>query len=239
MKENSYGIIYQVINNKNGKIYIGSTTQNIESRKKDHINKANKNIGHKFQKAIGTYGADAFEWKVIDTAKDSNELAIKERNYIIEYNSKEIGYNSDSGGGIKKTIYQYNIEDGSLVDSFDSLESASSAISASIKALSKTCLSVNQQLGGYYWSYKYKIPFEPHRDKRKKIVYQYDIDGYLLAKYTSVKEASEETGVNRGSISKVCRLERNQAGGFLWVYDVEEYKMMLDDEVRRSARDSK
>ena len=43
--KNYYGLIYKVTNVMNGKCYIGQTTVNLKSRKKDHLYqiKSNKN----------------------------------------------------------------------------------------------------------------------------------------------------------------------------------------------------
>jgi len=216
-KRNNY-LVYKVVNKRTNMTYIGSTTKSIESRKKDHIQKAGKGTGHKFHSNLSTYGFDAFEWKQIDTANNVNELATKEKDYIIKYDSKENGYNGSQGGEFKKTIYQYNIVDGSLINSYYSLENASNAINASNKTISKTCLSVNQILKGFYWSYEYKEPFIANSDNRKKKVLQFDLDGNFIAKYISVSEASRQTEVNKTSIAKVCRNVRNHAGGYMWMY---------------------
>jgi len=218
-KEYNNYIIYKVVNKVNDMVYIGATTKVVDSRKKDHIQKANKEVGHKFHRAIKIFGPEAFEWKVIDhTANDIHELASKEKEYIIKYDSKENGLNGDNGGGISKNIFQFSIQDGSLVNTYDCLENASNAINASNKAISKTCLSVNQILKGFYWSYEYKEPFIPNSDNRKKEVFQYDLDGNFIAKYISVSEASRQTEVNNTSIGKACRNERNHAGGYNWIY---------------------
>lgn len=211
-------VIYKVTNVTNGKVYIGATTYTMANRMTDHLRKANKGTGHDLHEAIATYGTGAFEWEEIDTASSLNELAEKERNYIKKYNSKEQGYNSDSGGGFKKTIYQYGVGDGSLMNEYDSLESASSAVNTTKKQLSRACLSVSHELNGYYWSYSLTEPFKPLIDKRKMRVLQKDEKGNIIGEYNSISEASAKTGINKTSIAKVCRGERNFAGGYKWVH---------------------
>ena len=211
-------VVYKIENKENGMVYIGATTKSVETRIKDHFDKARNKAGHKLHEAIWTFGPEAFCWEQINTASDINELAEKEKECIIKYNSKQEGYNADSGGGFKKVVFQYNIEDGSLVESFDSLESASSAVSATIKQVSRACLNVSHELNGYYWSYTYKEPFEPDKDKRTKEVIQMDEHFNPIRTYVSVNQASEVTGIDKSSIAKVCRGERNQAGGFNWNY---------------------
>ncbi len=53
MKKNyTIGIIYLVKNKENNKKYIGATTNDLASRKQDHIQKSTKGVGHEFQRAI-------------------------------------------------------------------------------------------------------------------------------------------------------------------------------------------
>ena len=61
--------------------YIGATKDDIGTRKRDHIQKANKETGHQFQEAIGTYGPEAFSWIQVDTVNSTDELARKEKEY--------------------------------------------------------------------------------------------------------------------------------------------------------------
>lgn len=212
------GIVYSVKNKITGKFYIGATKDSLENRRKDHEQKANSGNVHGFQEAISTYGVDAFSWMEIDTAESIDELAQKEKQYVVKYNSKEKGYNSDEGGGIKKSVYQYNIEDGNLINTFVCLDEAAKVVDGIKQQISRACLSVNKLYGGYYWSYEYKEPFKPEIDCRRKEVLQIDLEGNLKDVYTSVAEASYKTGVNTSSIAKVCRGERKTAGGYVWQY---------------------
>ena len=184
----------------------------------DHIQKSNKGLGGYFQEAIGTYGPEAFTWEQIDTANDVNEMAAKEKRYIMEYNSNVNGYNSDCGGGVQKNVYQYNMDEGRLVATYDSLENAAEAVNSSKKSISNACLGYNKSCRGFYWSYDFTEPFIPDKDQRKKEVCQFNTDGKLAAKFTSVSEASRNTGISKTCISRCCRGEREQTGGFLWKY---------------------
>jgi len=218
MKNN--GIIYKVTHKESGKSYIGCTTNSIHQRKLDHNERANRGARGQFQEAIATYGPDAFSWTQVDTASSTDELAQKEKDYVIKYNSKENGYNSDAGGGIQKTVYQYSIEDAKLVSQYDSLQSAANAVNATKQNISMACLGVNKTCKGYHWSYSSTFPTSPKKleDERRKRVLQIDMGDKVLAKYMSIADASRITGINDSSIAKVCRKERKQAGGYKWKY---------------------
>jgi len=220
MKNN--GIIYKVTHKESGKSYIGATTKSIQKRKVDHTERAKRGEGQPFAKAIATHGPDAFNWVQIDTAITTNELAKKEKEYIIKYDSKDNGYNSDSGGGIKKTVYQYSIVDGKLIGRYDCLQSAANAVNATKQNISAACLGINKSCRGYFWSYSSSssstsLPTNVS-DKKKKPVTQLTLDNKVITKYESIANASWVTGVNKCSISKVCRKERKSAGGFRWNY---------------------
>lgn len=217
-KTQSNFIIYKAENVLNGEVYIGATTGSIHKRKLDHLQRAKREENNKFHVAISTYGAWAFSWEQIDTANSVNELARKEKDYIIAYNSKEEGYNSDSGGGFKKKVYQYDIKTGKLINTFESLKSAGNAVNANKRQISKACISVNQTFGGYRWSYQYKKKFIPNKDKRLKEIKQLTLNGKWVETFTSIREASFSTGINHNCIAKVCRGERKSAGGFVWKY---------------------
>lgn len=211
-------IIYKVENTVNGWVYIGSTTTSIEDRMIDHLRKAENNNGHYFHQEITTYGPESFVWQQIDTASNSDELAQMEKKYIEEYNSYRSGYNSNSGGGFKKTVYQYSIDDCTLVGTHDCLDSAANAVCADRKAISKACLNVNNLYNGYYWSYELKKPFIPNSDARKKEVIQMNMDGNVIAEFKSIVEASNSTGLNKSSIAKCCRNLYKRASNYRWKF---------------------
>jgi len=210
-------VIYKAENKENGYVYIGASTKSIKERKHDHINRSNKDYANSFQEAIKTHGESAFSWEQVDTANSVNELAQKEKEYILSYNSKEDGYNEDSGGGFKKSVYKYTLG-GSLLDTFDDLTSAGESIDTTKQHISRACLSVNKTYGEFYWSYEYKEPFVPDNDTRKKEVIQYSLDGDEIAKYISVAEASKKSNLSKSTISRVCRGERKHGGGYHWCY---------------------
>ncbi len=211
-------IIYKVTNKESGEVYIGATKGSLEKRKKDHLQKASMNSGHKFQEAIRTYGPEAFSWEQVDTASSPNELAEKESRYILTYNSKTSGYNSDRGGGIKKDVYQYQIDQGHLLYVYPDLDSAASAVSVDKRNISKACLGEIKSCKGFFWSYTLAENFIPDEDKRIKQVFQFHLNGNFITSFKSVAEASRRIGVNKTSIAKCCRGEYHSAGDFLWRY---------------------
>ncbi len=211
------GIIYRVTHKESGKVYVGASTKSIEERKKDHIKKSKKAKSYAFQQAIATHGPEAFKWEQIDTANNVDELAQKEKEYILKYNSKNEGYNTDGGGGFPKKVYQYSLVSGQLVCQYSSLQSAGNAVNAVKSAIGKACNSNSKTCKGYVWSYSSTFP-KHINDNRTKVVQQFSLKGQFINEYKSVSEASKETNCNKTSISKVCRGERKSCGNFCWKY---------------------
>jgi hypothetical protein len=216
MKKNKINIIYKVTNLKTKEVYIGATTKSIEERKIDHLQKSNKKDGSYFQEAISTYGSTSFTWEQVDTASSTNELAEMEKQYILKYNSKEQGYNSDSGGGFVKTVYQFDL-DSKLVASFISLKEIETNLNHDKRRISNAC-TTSKQWKGSYWSYSQNKTFSPPTDGRKRKVKQLNMKGEIIAKYSSASEASRKTGVSKTCITRCCREEREHSGGFIWKY---------------------
>jgi group I intron endonuclease len=217
-ENNSYNIIYKVENINSGKIYIGATSKSLETRKKDHIKKSKRGKSYAFQNAIATHGPDAFNWQQIDTATSIDELAQKEKAYILKYNSKEDGYNQSEGGEIQKSVYQYDVSTGILINKYSSLSVAGATVNLTKQDLSKVCLSVNKLSNGFVWTYSSTFPTDL-KDHRKKVVQQFSLEGTLINEFKSVSEAAKLTGCNKTSIAKVCRGERQSCGGYNWMYE--------------------
>lgn len=97
-----FGIIYKVVNNINGKIYIGQTINSLTKRRYKHLYTARHDDSHSiFLKAINKYGVDNFSWQEICKCNSREELDEKE-NYYIDFfrsNSAENGYNLIKGRG--------------------------------------------------------------------------------------------------------------------------------------------
>jgi predicted GIY-YIG superfamily endonuclease len=217
MKSKNY-IIYKVKNIWTGEVYIGATTNIIRQRQLDHTERAIRGESGQFHEAIATHGPKAFTWTQIDTANSVDDMAQKESQYILEYKSKEEGYNSSVGGDFQKTVYQYNLVTGELINKHESLTSAANEVDSTKQHISRACLSVNKVFRGFYWCYELHTCFKPKKDARKKKVLQYSNVGSLMAQYVSVAEASRITGISKTCISRCCRGEREQTGGFIWKY---------------------
>jgi len=224
--KNVVGIIYSVKNKITGEYYVSATTSTMEKRKKDHEEKADNGFGGYFQSIIAGYGKEAFDWVQEDSASSLNELAKKEKNYIIKYDSKENGYNRDSGGGFKKNVYMYNIY-GSYAYTFDSLQAAADWAGISKKQLSRTCLGKCKTISAFMWSYERVDRLYSEKDARMKKVDQIDLNGNIVNSYSSISNANKFTGINKSSIAKTCRGEHKTAGGYVWKFNYDDSIILM------------
>jgi hypothetical protein len=63
------------------------------------------------------------------------------------------------------------------------------------------------------------IPFvESAYEKIRKSIKQYNKEGLLIREYSSIQVASDETNIDRASISKCASGNRKTAGGFVWIF---------------------
>lgn len=87
--------IYKITNTINGKFYIGKT-KNIERRWKEHLKMVGKKR-HPLYDSILHYGKENFKIEIIDEG-DSTIINEMEKEWILNTNSINIGYNIAPGG---------------------------------------------------------------------------------------------------------------------------------------------
>jgi group I intron endonuclease len=93
--------IYKIVNQVNGKIYIGFTSKNNPFRRwTEHINSSNSGSNLLLHKAVRKYGTDKFIFTVLYQSLDKyHTLHVMEPKFICEYKSfSESGYNLTFGG---------------------------------------------------------------------------------------------------------------------------------------------
>lgn len=98
----AFGYIYKIVNQINGKIYVGQTICNIKKRFREHKH-ASLNQNTYLYNAMRKYGVENFSIMVIDCVNSLDELNEKEIYWIKKLNSKTPnGYNILDGGlGVK------------------------------------------------------------------------------------------------------------------------------------------
>jgi group I intron endonuclease len=91
-------LIYCAINKVNGKSYIGKTEKSLEVRQAWHFASVKQKSTFAFHRAITKYGIESFDWQILDTCNNLDDLNAKEKEYIRLYESfGPNGYNMTAG----------------------------------------------------------------------------------------------------------------------------------------------
>jgi hypothetical protein len=122
-----------------------------------------------------------------------------------------------------KPIKQYDL-DGNFIKEWPSSASVERELGFSARNIAGCAQGNTLTSFGFIWLYKQNVLTEEQINKvknkrpRERKVYQYGLDGKLVERYNSVKEASEKTGFDYGCITHTCRGGWTTYRGFMWSY---------------------
>lgn len=146
-----------------------------------------------------------FKWKFIDRITEVKVEKVKNR--IIKYKKPRI----DSR---MKKVQIFDLE-GNLLDICSSLNEASIKYKCH-RVLIKRCCEEK----GYYQTknltFRYEgekfdyVPYKHYRPNKSYNILMYSIDGKLISEFKSLKEAVEETGICKKSISDRCKANKSE-----------------------------
>lgn len=226
------GLIYKITNQLNNKSYIGLTTRDFGTRKKEYFY---YNAIQKFETpiylAFNKYGISNFTFELIEDNISNKDLDCKEQEYIEKFQTKvPYGYNATIGGRVEgtKQMGRTNAKPVYRIDqyTFEVLEWAPSA-SEMARRLETTTIGITRVCNrqaftskGYIfrWADDYsKAEVEEfHSTKRLDIHIPvecyYLYRGGIIGQYPSIYQASKETGISQGAIYEYCKGERDRAG---------------------------
>jgi group I intron endonuclease len=202
------GIIYCIINNITGKIYIGKTSKDLEIRKRNHEYNINRYDGF-LQRAFKKYGFKNFSWKILDKTEDPIELNRLEQDYICMFGSsfKKLGYNMTEGGegGLPnaEVLQKYkrnntgiqNPNYGKTPSEYTRKKLRDWQLGEKSPKFGKPCSSKSKEKCS-----------KPVMCKETSIV------------YCSIREAMKQTGIDRASLSRCCQGKQVTAGKQHWSY---------------------
>lgn len=190
-------IVYKITNRINGMSYVGKTIFDLAHRRSRHINNALNNRDNiYFHNAIKKYGADNFDWDVVDECGDIDELNRLEIYYIGFFDSFNNGYNMTKGG------------DGSV--GYELTESHKQKISEACKGIKRKPFS---EKGKQNMSKARK----GNKNAGKPIILTHP-DG-IEEKFGCIIDADKKYNLNATALSKVARGKRNHTKGFRCRYE--------------------
>lgn len=204
--------VYKITNKVNNKVYIGITSKGISARWKEHIYSAEHGCPFKLHNAIRKYGKENFSIELIDFCNSWEELTEKEQYYISEYKSLQdkFGYNMTEGGD--GTFGRTHSEE--TKEKIRQKAIGREVTEATRLKLSKAGKVITEAREAYRNSGNIG-------SSRRKPVLQYTKDGYFIAEYCGVNEASRLTGIHVTTLSNALK-NRNVIGSkvnpYIWVY---------------------
>lgn len=206
-------IIYKITNLINGKVYIGKTCRDIETRWREHKARAKQNKGYYLHNAILKYGEENFTIEIIEQTTQEEKINELEQKWIIFYSStdRNKGYNLTTGGDGNKKYdweeFRYLWDQG-----------------YSIKEISNIYKCERHTVGDAlknYPNYSYKESLR-RSSYSKKPIDKYDLTGKLVRSYSSIIEAAEDVKGSPVTISKCLQNKTHSALGFFWVFQGEK-----------------
>ena len=205
--------IYQIVNDINGKIYVGKTERSIEERFREHCKDCTRRDFEKrpLYRAMKKYGIEHFHIELLEETSNPEE---REVYWIEQKRSYKEGYNATLGGDGKHYI-DYDLVIAMYLELQNQNEVArrmgisSDTVSAVLKNNNIERLKSSESAAL----------------ATGKVVNQYSLEGEYLQSFPSAKAAAESLGkissTSNGAsshISDVCRGKRKTAYGYKWKF---------------------
>lgn len=144
-----------------------------------------------------------------------------------------VNYVIENGRGRARSVIQYD-QNLNFVSEYISAAEAMRRTGVRSTCIISVCLGQRQTAGSFIWRYaEDKVPSKVYssltRKGTSKGVAQIDINGMVIAKYTSQANATKSTGISGTCIGLVCQGKRKHTKGTYWRF-LEEGGLLETDE---------
>lgn len=122
----------------------------------------------------------------------------------------------------KNKIVQYSLN-GEKIKEWDCIIDAAKQLNIPDSNICKCLINSygRNSAGGFRWAY-YEKPIKTEKIKNKnrikRAIYQYNVDGSFIKEWESASKASKETKINRANIIMCALGNQKTAGNFKWAY---------------------
>lgn len=201
MKTDGY-CVYAHVNKTNGKRYVGITS------KQNPNHRWNSGRGYSenphFRLAIEKYGWDGFDHIILEKGLSDKEAMRIERELIAKWKTqdREYGYNMTSGG---EGTPDYHPSE----ETRRKLSNARKKENLSEETLRRR----SEGLRGRKFTDEHKRKIGEGNSKPIEML---SLDGEIIKKYKSARDAEVELGISHCHISQCCSGKRNTTGGYKW-----------------------
>lgn len=218
--------VYGHYNKITKKWYIGQTEQILERRFK---NGNGYKYNEKFYNDIELYGWDSFDHIILFESDSYEECDIKEKEFIIKYDSFKNGYNNGPGGKSKVILSEEQRKKLSEIHkkiSCDHLHTKEmqEKIKKTIQEKKKREFEAlpEEEKTRIIEKRKKTEERKKYRENNKVPVIQMDMNGNYIKTFPSILAAAQEVDCNPSRIKRVITGERKSTHGFKWRYKNEE-----------------
>lgn len=207
--------IYLIENVVNGKRYVGKTKRTVKERFEQHVRDSVRS-DLPLHLAIKKYGCDQFAVSVLEECYDNDHANERERHWIAEYNTCHgQGYNATEGGdGVVGYVWSEEMRK-KHGERYKGEKNPNWGKPMPDHVKDK----IKAKVRGFKHTEDAKKRIN---DAKLKKVIQFDLDGNEVARYSSMIEAEQMTGVGRQGISRCCREPHRTAKGFKFKYAEEQ-----------------
>jgi group I intron endonuclease len=217
-KDHQICVIYKIVNNTNGKIYVGQTV-NLYDRYKRHKRSLAEADEHNrpLVSAFKKYGFENFSFMILENIDcDTKKITEREQYWMDKFQScrKSNGYNACPAAG-SPFGYKHSDETKAKVSAAskrrrhtDETKKKMSEIQKGKVISAETRRKISESKKGV----------TPNRVYGKKVIQFDKVTNKQIAEFKSVTKASKEIGVHLSSIARACKVKRYTAGGFFWRY---------------------
>lgn len=202
--------IYKIINQQNGKIYIGKTVESVENRFKRHCRDCQLDtVSHRpLYSAMKKYGIENFQVETIEECEISI-LNEREKYWIEFFQSFKNGYNATLGGdGVAYADY----------DLIFSLWKKNNSMRKIQEITGYSLPTIRNALNNYQISKEERL-IQGKLINSKPVQMIDPTSNKVLQVFSSAQKAGEFLGkINGSHISSVCKGKRQTAYGYKWKY---------------------
>lgn len=243
--------IYKITNLLNKQSYIGQSIC-VESRIKQHILSSEKEYAREYDspihKSIRKNGLNNFKFELLEECP-KEKLNEREIYWINYYNSYLNGYNQTIGGcafeDSKIPVCGFDILTGEQKYFYNSIAEAEHNHKRGVLE-SVTNPILSRKVDDLCW-FALKDIEDKNKEEIKKMVFQryplvvcqLDLEGNLLNKFMSSKEANMFVkGNSFGNITLCCENKRNKAHGYQWCY-YKDLESRINKQVKKPIKRNK
>ena len=216
-----------------GRYYIGKRTFKGDDISKDKYT-GSGNFCFAYFKKYGRIEGKTYIREILEINPSKKINALREIEWIGDkYKNDKLCMNQAPGGltcyidndyTITTSVRQYDL-DGNFIKEWDSIVDAESELR--INNVGACCAHRRHQAGGFMWRYAsdglLKLDKKEVLPKQARAVRQYSLAGELIAEFDAIRDAVNQTGVDKKSIQECCIGRQKTGKGFIWKYVDPDY----------------